>query len=91
MLERVGVDGVIITGKSTGEAALLDDVRVAAETADPVPVLVGSGVNPDNVAGYSVYANGFIVGSFLNHDGDIKKGVDSGRVRRLIDSLEGNR
>jgi membrane complex biogenesis BtpA family protein len=91
LLERVGVDGIIITGKSTGDSALLGDIRVAAEAADPVPILVGSGVNQDNIAGYSEYASGFIVGSYLKHDGDIKKGVDSGRVKRLVDLITGKR
>jgi len=91
LVERVGVDGIIITGKSTGESALLDDVKVASEAAGSVPVLVGSGVNSDNVVDFSKYADGFIVGSFLKKDGDIKKGVDSSRVKELIDLITGQR
>ena len=60
-------DGVIVSGAATGIEASPQDVRVVAEAVG-VPVLVGSGMTPANVARF-VDAHGFIVGSAMKHGG----------------------
>ena len=65
--EFFGADGVIVTGAATGRAASPGDVE-AVRKAVNIPVLVGSGVTPDNAREFSS-AHGVIVGSYLKRDG----------------------
>ncbi|MBN2806639.1 MAG: BtpA/SgcQ family protein, partial [Prolixibacteraceae bacterium] len=44
-------DGIVVTGTSTGMAAMPDDVSVAREST-MLPVLVGSGITESNLADY---------------------------------------
>jgi predicted TIM-barrel enzyme len=76
-------DAVIITGAVTGEAPNLDDL-LEAKTAAKLPVLLGSGITPENVARYWQAADGFIVGSCLKRDGYWANSVDSGRVKKMV-------
>jgi membrane complex biogenesis BtpA family protein len=60
-------DGVVVTGTSTGLPASPPDVDAVAEAVG-VPVLVGSGLAPGNLARYAK-AHGFIVGSSVKQGG----------------------
>ena len=74
-------DGVIVTGASTGEPASPDEVRdVVGGTR--VPVLVGSGITPENLPRFSA-AHGFIVGSSVKQGGVWSNPMDRDAVRRL--------
>ncbi len=76
-------DGVIVTGMRTGDAPPVDDVSTV-KAAVHIPVMVGSGVTPDNVADYAKYADAVIFGSYAKFDGDWTKKVDPERVKRLV-------
>ncbi len=67
-------DGVIVTGRSTGRAT---DPREVAQVAAAVglPVLVGSGTTPENLADYAA-ADGVIVGSYVKRDGHWAQPLD---------------
>ena len=80
-------DGVIITGTSTGEAALVDDVKAASQSTK-LPVLIGSGINVENLKTYWPYADAFIVGSSLKIDGDWKKPVNNDRISLLMEKVD---
>ncbi len=89
-LGRGLADGLIVTGDATGAPiaeALLEDVRAAAGEA---PILLGSGVTPENAPRLAPLANGAIVGTWLKRDGDVRAPVDEERVRRLAGVLEGS-
>lgn len=77
-------DGIIITGLSTGEAALIDDVKIAQKSTQ-LPVLIGSGITAENLKTYWPFADAFIVGSSLKVDGDWRNEVDRDRVGRLME------
>jgi len=79
-------DGVIVTGISTGQAASLTELAQVKENVN-VPVLVGSGINQDNVADYLSLADGLIVGSYFKYDGHWSQGVDAERVRQFMDQV----
>jgi hypothetical protein len=80
-------DGVIVTGRATGEPAELDELaRVKA--AVKLPVLVGSGVTVDNVQEYLPHADALIVGSHFKESGHWAQPVDSERVKRFMDRVE---
>ncbi|WP_455392717.1 BtpA/SgcQ family protein [[Eubacterium] cellulosolvens] len=87
LVERLGVDGVIVTGERTGGETKAADVALAAAAAGDVPVLVGSGVRPDNISKYTKYAQGFIVGTYLKTAGEIHEPVDVSRVREVVKTL----
>jgi hypothetical protein len=76
------VDGVIVTGTATGRPAAPDDVR-RVRAAVHVPVLVGSGIDADNLASFAE-ADGYVVGTSLKHDGDWTRPVDPARARALV-------
>lgn len=83
-----GADGLIVTGTATGCAAAVrdvGDVRAAVE----LPVAVGSGLTPDNLAAYWEAADVFIVGSFLKHDGVWHKEVDPDRAEAFVTAARG--
>jgi membrane complex biogenesis BtpA family protein len=74
-------DGLIVTGAATGRAADPAEVRAARAAVD-LPVLVGSGIAPDNLAAFAD-ADGFIVGSWVKRDGLWSNPLDPERVRAL--------
>ncbi len=74
-------DGVIVTGTATGRETDSADVRSVAAAVN-VPVFVGSGVTPENLAKFP-HADGFIVGSSVKRDGVWSNGLDPDRVRAV--------
>jgi len=80
--EFFGADGLIVTGTATGRATAPEDVR-AVRDAVGVPVLVGSGVTPDNLSDYWAYADAFIVGSYFKRGGVWSNPPDLRRLKRL--------
>lgn len=66
--EFFAADGVILTGSATGQPADLDEIR-DVRTATALPVWIGSGVTPDNLASQWPLADAFIVGSFFKMHG----------------------
>lgn len=78
-------DGVIVTGVSTGHAADPAEVTAVAEGVG-LPVFVGSGVRPDNVAAFAA-ADGLIVGSSVKQGGDWRKPLDPEAVKRMGDAF----
>lgn len=81
-----GADAVIVTGLSTGLEASPADV-VEARVAH-LPVLVGSGITPQNAGHFATLADGLIVGSWLKQDGDWRKAVDVTRVRAVRAAID---
>jgi membrane complex biogenesis BtpA family protein len=74
-------DGVIVSGAATGEPASPDEVRDVVRAAR-VPVLVGSGITPANLAQFST-AHGYIVGSSVKEGGVWCNPLDRDAVRAL--------
>ena len=74
-------DGVVVTGTATGEPTSPADVR-AAVAACRLPVLVGSGLTPANLADYAS-AHGFIVGSSVKQGGVWSHPLDRDAVRAV--------
>ncbi|HOT74618.1 MAG TPA: BtpA/SgcQ family protein [Candidatus Wallbacteria bacterium] len=79
-------DGVIVTGAATGCEADLEEIgRVKKHVK--IPVLVGSGVDIDNVKTYLSASDALIVGSYFKHDGDWRNGVCYERVKTFMDKV----
>ena len=62
------VDRVIVTGARTTEPPNVAELR-RVKNAAHVPVVIGSGMTPENIETYYPLADGFIVGSTLRRNG----------------------
>ena len=78
-------DAVIATGQRTGDGAVLEEIEEVAAATD-LPVLVGSGVTPDNVAAVLERADAAIVASSLKEGGVWWNPVERARVERLVEA-----
>lgn len=79
-------DAVIVSGSATGEPPRAADVR-EAKSHCRIPVLLGSGVTPENVAEFYEAADGFIVGTYLKEGGLWSNTVEPARVRRMVEAV----
>lgn len=78
-------DAVIATGQRTGDSATLEEIDAVA-AATHLPLLVGSGVTPQNVAAILARTQGAIVASSLKVDGVWWNPVEPVRVRALMEA-----
>ena len=65
-----GSDGLIITGKWTGDAPNMQDLIRTRKAVKEFPMLVGSGATLENIDALTKYANGIIVGTSIK-TGDV--------------------
>jgi hypothetical protein len=84
--EFFDADVAIATGQRTGDAATMDELRTIAGGTS-LPVMVGSGVNPDNVGEIFSVADGVIVASWLKRDGVWWNPVDPERLAVFMQAV----
>ena len=89
LAQRALADGLVVSGRATGEATPIEDVKRVRSAVPEVPILVGSGVTPETAAELLSVADALIVGTALKQDGDVSQPVDPARVRRLLDAVGG--
>ncbi|HSG07474.1 MAG TPA: BtpA/SgcQ family protein [Longimicrobiales bacterium] len=77
-------DALVVTGAGTGQPTDLEGVSGVRRGAPHAPILVGSGVTPQNIAAVLTAADGAIVGTSLTKGGLAGSGVDLARVRALV-------
>lgn len=82
-LDFFDVDAVIATGHRTGDSATMEEIEEVAD-ATRLPVLVGSGVDADNIAQILTRASAVIVASSLKKDGVWWNPVDPEKVRSFV-------
>lgn len=82
-----GADGVIVTGVTTGRPADLNDLHQVSAAVE-LPVAVGSGLRPDNLAEFWPDADIFIVGSFYKEDGLWHRPIDPDRLELFMQAVE---
>lgn len=84
--EFFDADVAIATGQRTGDPTTMEELRtVAAGTS--LPVVVGSGVTPDNVGDMLTVADAVIVASWLKRDGVWWNSVDPDRLRLFMQQV----
>ena len=86
-VEFMGADCVIVTGNVTGEAPRVTDVQEAKAHCH-LPVILGSGINADNIQVFYKEAAGFIVGSTFKVDGLWSNTIDPTRVRTFMETVK---
>lgn len=77
--QQARADAIIVTGTATGEAPILTDIKEAKEgIQSDFPVLIGSGLTPQNASDIFAFADGAIVGTGIKTgpDVDIKKATE---------------
>lgn len=85
--EWFDADVLIATGTRTGSPTQPEEVgEVRAGTN--LPVIVGSGLSPDQVPSLMAVSDGAIVGQWLKHDGKWWNPVDPARVEKLMNAVE---
>jgi membrane complex biogenesis BtpA family protein len=84
-----GADAVIVTGGATGIPPAITDL--AAARAGGLPVLIGSGLTPQNVPALLPLAHGAIVGTALRTGPEATDRVDGERVRMLAQATRNAR
>lgn len=80
-------NGLIVTGSATGKSASLPELA-SLQGKTGLPVLVGSGIDAENIRSYAPLCDGFIVGSSIKVNGDWRLGVDYERAARLVESVK---
>jgi membrane complex biogenesis BtpA family protein len=87
--EFFGADGLVVTGVATGRETDVADVAMV-RGASALPLLVGSGVNPDNArALFDAGADALIVGSWIKQSGLWSNPIDPKRCRALVKACKG--
>lgn len=76
-------DGLVVTGVATGEPTSEDDLA-EVRRAVRLPVLVGSGVTPEQMGELFSHADGVIVGSWIKKGGRWENPVDPKRSKELV-------
>jgi len=84
-------DGLIVTGSATGAPASAADLIETKRGAPDLPVLVGSGATPDNIAEMFDHADGIIVGSSMKYDGVWSNEIDPARAAAIVEAANSAR
>ena len=81
--EFFDADAVIATGQRTGHSADPEELA-AIKAATSLAVLVGSGVNADNIAAIFKHADAVIIASSIKHEGAWWNEVDPARLAAFM-------
>jgi len=76
-------DGLIITGKSTGQEANIDEIKSVKKTTK-LPVIIGSGISDLNLENYLPFCDAMIIGSYFKKNGNWENLVDKERVNSFM-------
>lgn len=77
------VDGIIVTSKFTGKEPDKEDLRKVQEVTK-LPIIIGSGMNPENIGDYFPLADGFIVGSTFRKEGKFLAKIGLVRLEKFM-------
>jgi uncharacterized protein len=80
-------DGVILTGSSTGKEANVNEAELLKSKIH-IPVIIGSGINPENIASFLPYSDAFIIGSFFKENGLWSNTLDKKRILQFTSAFE---
>jgi membrane complex biogenesis BtpA family protein len=80
-------DGLIISGSSTGSETDVKDLTDVKQVSK-LPIIIGSGITPENIKNYYKDADAFIVGSYFKEDGLWNNKLSSERISILVRKVE---
>lgn len=85
LFERALADAIIVSGTGSGKPVDANFLREVKKFSGERPVLIGSGLNLENVKELLAVANGAIVGSSIKVDAKIHGRVDEKRTQKLME------
>lgn len=80
-------DGIILTGKSTGDSTDLNELETIRSHQGKLklPILVGSGVTKANLKDYVGLADALIIGSYFKHHGHWANELCGDKIRDFME------
>ena len=81
--------GVLVPGQHAGLAPDFSEVEQIKNRFRDKPVMISSGVTPDNLKEALRISDGMVVGTFVKKDGILWNEVDPERAKRFIDIAKG--
>ncbi len=78
--DRSLADAIIVTGEATGRPPRVEKVKIVKKAVGEKPVIVGSGMNPENIGSYLQVCDGFIVGTYFKSG----RRVNVEKVRTIV-------
>lgn len=82
---RHGADAIVLTGKWTGEAPDIKELKLVRGSIGDFPILIGSGLNKENVKFLFNYADGAIVSTSLKKGAKNPEQVNVKSYRQRVD------
>jgi membrane complex biogenesis BtpA family protein len=82
--ERGLADGLVVSGAATGDAPDPDLARRVRAACPGVPLLLGSGLTPQNAAALARHLDGAIAASAAREQGKAGRPVDPARAKALV-------
>ena len=76
-------DALIVTGHSTGQPPLIEDLKNVRTVLPDCPLFAGSGVNKENVEQILSIADGAIIGTAIKRQNNLENPIDIERVREI--------
>ncbi len=86
LTERGLADAIIVSGEATGAETQTEDIDIVRENTG-LPVLIGSGVTPENLGKVYSKVDGLIVGSTFKKEGNADNLVQEARVKTFTDKV----
>lgn len=86
LIHRGLADAVLVTGAATASPIDLEHLELVHRAAAGTPVLMASGVTADSLATQAPHADGAIIGTACEQDGEPGAPVDPQRVKRVIEA-----
>jgi uncharacterized protein len=80
-------DGIILTGAFTASEPHLMEVKKVKE-AIKLPLIMGSGITPENIEKYYEFADGFIIGSYLKNNNNWKEELNPSNIQALMSKIK---
>lgn len=85
-IERGLADAVILSGWATGNPPNREDLELATDAANGIPVFIGSGATVENIATLMQAADGVIVSSSLKRRGRREQPIDPILVSQFVEA-----
>ena len=80
-------DAIVVTGNATGNETPLKKIKTFREILGDFPLIVGAGLNTENVTDQLSIADGGIVGSAFKPYGETEKLVEFEKVEKFMDKV----
>ncbi|MBT6995414.1 membrane biogenesis protein [Candidatus Woesearchaeota archaeon] len=80
-------EAIVTTGSGTGIETPLDKLREFKNLLGEFPLIIGAGVNLENIRSQLMIGDGAIIGSYFKPQGNTQLPVDRMKVRSLVEAV----